>query len=262
MTVVIGLVATRPREMALKIISMPSIARQIRPPDAVVVVCDREILPTKIESELQALLPHTKVHYLLNSQEKGAAGAWNTGLDFIHQNWPKAYAAILDDDDTWDEDHLSTCLEIAIRDDRPDVVISGLRLNKSGTPVPRPLLLNLNIDDFLVGNPGWQGSNTFASIKTLLKAGGFTNGLVSCNDRDLAIRVLSLPGIRISFSGVFTATWNLNASPDSLSQAGPKKQEALRHFFATHGHRMCPEVRQRFFQRCMDLFGVSEGMLT
>lgn len=259
MSTVVGLMATRPRETALKRISVPSVSRQIHLPDALIVVCDQCNLSAKAEGELQALLPQTKVHFLLNSQKSGAAGTWNTGLEFIHHHWPTSYVAILDDDDTWDENHLSTCLAIAQRDGLPDAVISSLRLNKSGQDMPRLPLFSLDIEEFLVGNPGWQGSNTFASIKALAKAGGFTNGLSSCNDRDLAIRMLSLPGIRISFSGQFTATWNLNASADSLSMAGPQKEAALRHFFALHGHRMCPEVRHRFFQRCMDLFGVPVG---
>lgn len=140
----------------------------------------------------------------------------------------------------------------------PDVVISGLRMNSEGTLFSRAAPLTLNVDDFLVGNPGWQGSNTFAKINTLLTAGGFTDGLTSCNDRDLAIRVLSLPDLRISFTGRFTSTWNFNASPDSLSQAGPHKREALRKFLALHCHRMSAEVRQRFLKRCLELFDVSE----
>lgn len=254
--------ATRPREAALKSMSIPSIARQTRSLDALVIVTDRSRIATSTENELQALLPCTMIYNMPNSHAQGVAGAWNTGLSFIHQHWPKAYVAILDDDDAWDADHLATCSDLAEKNDLPDVVISGLRLSKAGATLSRPPPMTLDVDEFLVGNPGWQGSNTFASIGSLLKAGGFTNGLSSCNDRDLAIRMLSLPGIRISYTGKFTATWNLNASFDSLSQAGPQKREALGRFLAIHGHRMSPEVKQGFFQRCMDLFSVSEGDLT
>ena len=254
--------ATRPREAALKSMSIPSIARQTRSLDALVIVTDRCRLAASTENELQALLPSIRIHNIPNSHIQGVAGAWNTGLSFIHQHWPKAYVAILDDDDAWDADHLATCSDLAEQNDLPDVVMSGLRLNKAGATLIRPPLITLAVDDFLVGNPGWQGSNTFATIGSLLNAGGFSNGLISCNDRDLAIRMLSLPDIRISYTGKFTATWNLNASADSLSQVGPQKQESLRRFLAIHGHRMSPKVKQGFFQRCMDLFGVSEGDLT
>ena len=254
--------ATRPREAALKSMSIPSIARQTRSLDALVIVTDRCRLAASTENELQALLPSTRIHNMPNSHVQGVAGAWNTGLSFIYQHWPKAYVAILDDDDAWDADHLATCSDLAEKYDLPDVVISGLRLSKAGAVLARPPPMTLAVEDFLVGNPGWQGSNTFASIESILKAGGFTNGLTSCNDRDLAIRMLSLPGIRISYTGKFTATWNLNASDDSLSRTGPQKREALGRFLAIHGHRMSPEVKQGFFQRCMDLFSVSEGDLT
>ena len=259
MNLIVGLMATHPRETSLRNVSIPSIARQSRLPDALVIVSDTCRLPESAEKVLQALLPQTPIYSIPNLRAKGAAGAWNTGLHYIHQYWPNAYVAILDDDDTWDVDHLYTCWDVAKNDNWPDVVVSGLRMSKDGAVISRPPPETLCVEDFLVGNPGWQGSNTFASISSLLKAGGFTDGLSSCNDRDLAIRVLGLPDTRISYTGTFTATWNLNASPDCLSQVGLQKQEALKKFFALHGHRMSAEVKQRFLKRCKDLFGVSGG---
>lgn len=258
MTPLIGLMATRPRETALKCMSIPSIARQTLSLSVLVIVSDHYRLTNSTEQELQALLPQTKIHSISNLREQGAAGAWNTGLDYIYHHWPEAYVAILDDDDEWDVDHLITCMDVAENDYWPDVVVSGLRMNCAGTLISRTPPLTLCVNDFLVGNPGWQGSNTFANVKTLQRAGGFTDGLTSCNDRDLAIRMLSLPDMRISFTGKFTSTWNFNSSPDNLSQAGPQKRGALRKFLTLHGHRMSAEVRQLFLKRSLELFGVCE----
>jgi hypothetical protein len=119
----------------------------------------------------------------------------------------------------------------------------------------------LAVDDFLIGNPGWQGSNTFATATKLVAAGGFRESLVSCHDRDLAIRMLDLPETRISFTGQNTATWNLNTYPNALSRPGPEKTNALRHFFALHGHRMSLETRQRFLCRCFELFSLTADEL-
>jgi len=259
---IIGLMATCPRETALKEVSVPSIARQIRLPDALVIVSDRYDLSVSTLKELKATAPLLGIHSLSNTRIPGAAGAWNTGLDYIHQRWPDAYIAILDDDDAWDADHLTTCINAAAKAKWPDAVVSGLRMNCEGALISRTPPLTLSIDDFLIGNPGWQGSNTFVNINRLLEAGGFTDGLTSCNDRDLAIRMLSLHGVSITFTGKFTSTWNLNASPDSLSQAGPQKCKALKKFLTLHGHRMTADVRQGFMTRCRKLFGVSEADLT
>lgn len=255
---VIVLIATYPRIDALKSLSIPSIAQQTRLADTVVIVSDRNRLSAKDVQDIQSMLPQTEICSYFNEHSAGAAGAWNTGLSYIQQLWPNAYVAILDDDDWWDCDHLATCMDTATVNDWPEVVVSGLRMVSAGVEIPRELPLKFSIDDFLIGNPGWQGSNTFASISTLMKAGGFTDGLTSCNDRDLAIRILSLQDVNITYTGRFTSTWNFNASPNSLSQKGKQKQEALRQFLSIHHHRMSEDVRRGFLNRCKDLFGVLE----
>ena len=261
MTHIIGLVTTLPRVDALLTTSIPSIARQSRLPDALVIVADQLGLPTDARQALRALLPAIEVHFLENTHTTGAAGSWNTGLDFIQLIWPDGYVAILDDDDLWDAEHLALCASIAEREDWPDVVISGLRICVEGREIKRRPLKALATDDFLIGNPGWQGSNTFVKAKNLLAAGGFRESLVSCHDRDLAIRILDLPGTRISFTGRHTATWNLNTHPNTLSRPGSNKTNALRHFLAIHGHRMSPDVRQQFMSRCLELFSLSADEL-
>lgn len=256
MTQIIGLVATCPRVEALLTTSIPSIAQQSRLPDSLVIVADHQGLPTNARQAIRALIPSTEIHFLENARTSGVAGTWNTGLAFIQQAWPASYVAILDDDDRWDTDHLALCMSTAERESWPDVVISGLRICVEGQEIPRPPLKFLAVDDFLIGNPGWQGSNTFATATKLVAAGGFRESLVSCHDRDLAIRMLDLPETRISFTGRHTATWNLNTYPNVLSRPGPEKTTALRHFLALHGYRMSFEIRQRFMSRCFELFSI------
>ena len=257
MTQIIGLVATCPRTEALLTTSIPSIAEQSRLPDALVIVADHQSLPADARQTIRALTPATEIHFLENVRASGAAGTWNTGLAFIQQTWPESYVAILDDDDRWDANHLALCMSTAESASWPDVVISGLRIYVEGREIPRPPLTALTIDDFLIGNPGWQGSNTFVTATKIVAAGGFREGLVSCHDRDLAIRILDIPDTRISFTGQHTATWNLNTCPSALSRPGPEKAKALRHFLALHGHRMTLEIRQRFMSRCFELFSLT-----
>lgn len=251
---IIGLIATYPRFDALSSISIPSIAAQTRLPDAVVIITDRQHLPNAELEALKSMLPDTDVHCLPNNRVLGAAGTWNTGLYYIQRQWPTSYVAILDDDDSWDNNHLAACTTSAANNNWPDVVISGLRMKANGKEIPRPLPESVSTDDFLIGNPGWQGSNTFVSISMLIEAGAFRESLSSCHDRDLAIRILDLKEVRIAFTNQFTATWNLNACSDSLSQPGPQKKIALRYFLKLHGSRMSVEVRKKFMARCFDLF--------
>ena len=253
---VVGLIATRPRLNALLAVSLPSIAAQHRPPDSLIIVSDKVPLTQDEQAQLKDVVPRLDVIFLANVRRSGVANTWNTGLAYIQERWPDAYVAILDDDDTWDADHLESCYDSAHINDWPDVVISGLRMKQSGAVTERPIATPLTCDLFLVGNPGWQGSNTFALGSCLADAGNFTEGLASCNDRDLAIRILTREQTRLAVTGRSTATWNLGLCTDALTLPGPHKLAGLRHFYALHAHRMTYEVRQQFFERTQTLFGL------
>jgi glycosyltransferase involved in cell wall biosynthesis len=192
----------------------------------------------------------------MNERHRGAAGAWNTGLAWLNARRFNGYVAILDDDDEWDADHLESCAK-ASDAGHADVVISGLRFIKDGVEQFREPLHSISRDDFLAGNPGWQGSNTFVRSRTLQRVGGFTDGLPSTNDRDLAVRLLGLPDLSVAFTGRMTASWHLRSESDSVSRPGsPEKRAGLRQFFQMHGHLMSLKVEARFRQRARDLFEV------
>ena len=257
------LIATKPRLDSLTNIALPSVARQSILPSAVYIVSDIRAFTTKERENLISQFPSIELQFLNNVNSPGAAGTWNTGLFEIERLNGDCYVAIIDDDDVWDADHLETCYSIAYENDWPDVVISGLRILKDDIEIPRPVVESVCVDDFLVGNPGWQGSNTFVHIKAFQQAGYFTDGLQSSNDRDLAIRLLSIPGIRVEFSRKFTANWRLDAEPDCLSRRrGPEKIAGLRKFLQLHGAKMSLDQRTQFFTRCYQLFGVAEQELT
>lgn len=260
MSTVIGLIATYPREESLIETSIPSIANQSILPDEVVIVSDRCTLSQKTKNKITDILSKTKVVFLDNTHNKGAGGSWNTGLEYIQEIWNNPYVAILDDDDSWEHNHLSECLYAAQEGSCDfDVVISGLRLIKNGVEVSRPLVGEITIEDFLIGNPGWQGSNTFVRVSAAMNAEGFTESLTSCHDRDFAIRLLDLPNINIAFTNKFTANWNFNAHHNCLSIPGPKKRAGLSHFYNINKHRMNEGVKKKFFQRCTDLFSMTES---
>ncbi|WP_284259497.1 glycosyltransferase [Acidocella aquatica] len=252
------LIATRPRWQSLISVSLPSLLKQAWQPQEVVIVADSRPLSPMESACMKEQLAGMHVTFLRNNRLAGAAGSWNTGLADIRARRPDAFVAILDDDDEWDEDHLEKCVDaVRATDGTVDVVISGLRILKDGEELPRSAPLSLCVEEFLTGNPGWQGSNTFVRAETLRHAGDFTDGLQSLNDRDLAVRVLSLDGIQLGFTGRMTSTWHLCREPDTLSRAGaPEKRRGITQFLALHGHRMSPQVKAAFAARCRQLFGI------
>ena len=222
-------------------------------------MADQRPLTVEEERVLNRVAPSLKLKLLVNELTSGVAGTWNSGLKFIAKQWSACYVAILDDDDEWDEDHIQACLATARHSGWPDAVVSGLRICKDGYEIPRPPPAAMEINDFLSGNPGWQGSNTFASLQVLLSVGMFTEGLTSTNDRDLAIRILSQPGARLAFTGKHTATWYIDSHRACLSSPGSEtKIRGLAHFLHLHGHRMSPEIREEFYSRALLLFGLTE----
>ncbi len=253
------LVATLPGREQLLYRAIQSVARQDRQPDKLLIVSDQMPLSALIRDRLLQLQVLGETHFLVNTDASGAANTWNTGIRSLRNDPLDCYLAILDDDDEWDADHLATCTQVAQASGNPDVVVSGLRLLKDGVHVPQSTPTHFTIDDFLAGNPGWQGSNTFLRKHALQRAGCFTPGLQSCNDRDMAIRVLSLPSVQIAYTGRNTASWHLDSNRKSLSShRNQSKLEGLAQFFHLHGHRMDKTIQRKFFRRAKKLFGWSQ----
>ena len=253
--VITALIASRPRVESLLEVALPSVLGQIRRPDRLVIVSDRRSFSKKEEETLLNAAGGCPLQVLSNRFSQGAAGSWNTGLQWLTHRGTTGYVAILDDDDEWDPEHIAEC-EMKCTEE-PDVVLSGLRVLRQGSELPREPLCSVSRDDFLAGNPGWQGSNTFVKLATLMRIGGFSDGMPSTNDRDLAVRLLSLPDLSIAFTGRMTATWNLGSQPDALSRPGSaEKRDGLQMFLQRHGHLMSAQVQARFFERAKNIFGL------
>lgn len=251
------LIATCNRWELLTGVSLPSVRNQSLHPDWVVIVNDGEPFNLDEEDCIRSLLPDDAVVIKNNQRAHGAAGAWNTGLQEINSIAPDAYVAILDDDDVWDRDHLRINCEVATRDSA-DIVVSGLRLIIDGHEHPRPLVNKLSDRDFLVGNLGWQGSNTFVTMEALRRVGGFRDGLKSMNDRDLAIRLLRLEDVRLSYTNAWTSSWHIRSEIKSLSNRGAEaKRSGIRWFWQLYGQDMSTENVSAFFDLSLHRFGIT-----
>ncbi|MDE3271396.1 glycosyltransferase family A protein [Pseudoalteromonas sp. G4] len=245
------LIATSPRFNCLIETSLPSIVAQTKKPDVVVIVSDKKPLSKSETIRLRDTLGKIQLVVLENKYLKGAAGSWNTGIDYLTINFPKSFVAIIDDDDFWDTHHLTKCIA---NSSNAEVVISGINIVESHKVIATNIPSTLNCDDFLIGNPGWQGSNTFISLELLNHAGKFTNGLISCNDRDLAIRVLDLSP-SIAFTHQATVYWTINNRDDALSaKRSPQKLSGVCDFYIKYNNRMSHRQKDMFFNRIEHLF--------
>lgn len=250
------LVATRGRWTLLIEQCLPCISRQARPPALVVVVNDGVSFSPAREREIQAVLAPVRSVVLENRRAPGPAGAWNTGLLHLRETHRDGFVALLDDDDAWDDDHLDANHEVAV-EQGAEVVVSGLRRVVDGAEVARSLPNGLTARDFLVGNPGWQGSNTYVAMRRMVEVRGFRDGLPSLNDRDLAVRLLQIPGIRVGYTGSWTSSWHVRSDQVTLSTArSPAKISGLRWFWRIYGPQMSPSDAAAFFERAVRCFGV------
>lgn len=238
----VALMATKDRWSLLTQRALPSVRHQQWLPEAVILVNDGVSFTPDQRRHIAELLPPVPVTILANACRPGAAGAWNTGLHHLRDQGYDGYVAILDDDDSWDSHHLARNLAVA-QASGVQVVVSGLRRVVAGQVLDRALPSNLAADDFLRGNPGLQGSNTFVAISALDRVGDFTDGLPSLNDRDLAVRLLSLPGLQVAYTGDWTATWHHGDDPVSLSTPrSAAKIAGLQAFWRMHGPKMSPDI--------------------
>lgn len=232
--------------------TVPSLSGQSREWDSLYVIDDRDAVTGRVGGILaEAHLPGLVC--LRNSRTKGAAGAWNTGLSSIAGRYQDAWVAILDDDDEWDAGHLELCVRFATSG--CDAVVSGIAVEGVVYP-PGYLTDPLRRRDFLSGNPGWQGSNTFVRLSRLLEVGGFDESLPCTHDRDLALRLMALEGFTVSRTGRRTVWYRVDPHVPAYSRRGnPEKLAGLRGFLAKHGHEMNGADRDRFLMRAEELFG-------
>jgi glycosyltransferase involved in cell wall biosynthesis len=258
---VAALITTKARDELLLQRSLPSVLAQNRPPELIIIVNDGPALDERTQAAIHAACTPQGLEFELlhNARAPGAGGAWNTGLAQLRTLGHEGFVAVLDDDDTWDTNHLEVNLAHA---HDASIVVSGLRMMARRQFMHRPLIEALDPRTFLTGNPGWQGSNTFVSLDLLLQVGGFREGLPSLNDRDLALRLLRHPGSTWKLTGQWTATWNADTVGNLSTPGSVAKREGLRAFWSLYGAEMAPPEREAYFLRAALLFGISEPEIT
>jgi len=256
-----ALIATKPRLNLLVQHALPSVRSQQRKPDVMVVVSDERPFSPEEQDFLTRLMPSVRVVFGQNHYSQGVAGTWNTGFSILNRLYEDCFVAVIDDDDHWHVDHLSSC-EGLTNNGQADLVLSGINVVQGNTVLKKHIPRDIKIGDFLTGNPGWQGSNTFIKLSKVSLIGGYTDGLISCNDRDFAIRTLQLDNLHIRYTHQATVDWHINQSPDALSAVGSEqKLKGSAQFLKLHGEKMSPPQKEQFFQRMESLFGLNRATI-
>lgn len=215
--------------------SLKSVLNQTVSPSLIVVVDDNDdsTISDAIKSRIEGLGIDT-LQFLKNSHTHGMSGtgSWNTGIEYINSNLgADSYTAVLDDDDEWAPNHLEVCLR-EIEQHNPVGVFPWLRR----TDMDRPLSFKqeqLTITNFLIGDPGIQGSNLVIRTGALMSVGCFDETLPSCTDRDLMISLLKKYS-KVDFSVLDEVTVTHYASKDSVTGNRQSKHGGLAIFYRKH----------------------------
>lgn len=256
---VITIIATCDREDFLVKRAINSVINQSYLPNCLIVVNDScHELSNLVKGKIQRLLP-VGIDFICldNSRTKGASGAWNTGLIFAgekYQDIENSYIAILDDDDEWKKNHIKVCVQYT---PSYDMIISGLIRFRDGKCRVCNIPHSLDIKEFLIGNPGIQGSNLFLRLSTIYQAGLFDENLLSSTDRDLCIRLSEVTKNVIS-TEQNTVIHYADDTRLRLSTFGTtQKKESLSSFWDKYSTRMTIEEKEAFLDRANKLFGFS-----
>lgn len=254
---IIVLVTTANRPDLLESRCLPSIRVQSLPPERIVLVDDSSDAGCANRVRQLARGQEPPIDFLRNRRTRGAAGAWNTGLDHIARTSPDpttVYVAILDDDDAWDVDYLAQARPLLL--DGAEVVASPfLRIEDGATRTVTPPE-TLSAEPFLTGNPGIQASNLIIRLDRLLEAGCYDEALSSCTDRDLCIRLARIcPTGYARAPRVAVKHYACSGRPRLCTPQSPSRMAGLDAFFAKYQPLMTQGQQRTFAERAERYFG-------
>jgi len=237
--------------------SLYSVLKQTVQPDCIVVVDDNNDIAVsgKIENQI-AVINNPLIHYVKNSRTKNMSGtgAWNTGADYLAKKiGEESYLAILDDDDSWDETYLENVYHIV--EEKTDTIAVFAFLKRSDCNSLSEFTINdLTIRNFLIGNPGVQGSNMCFKIKSFWEIGGFDENLASCTDRDFMIEFIQKHG-NAKISLIPQKLINHFTSDNTVTSDFFKKEIGLDYFYKKHIKSFDLQALELSLSRAEKLFG-------
>lgn len=216
-------------------ISLRSVLKQTVLPDCIVVVDDNndELVCQEIEHRIQDLKTDCRIYYSRNQRTKNMSGtgAWNTGIQLLCEVLGEEnYIAILDDDDSWDQNYIATLYEHVA--DNPDAIFAYIQRSDTDY-ISSFTKQDLTVEKFLIKDPGVQGSNMCFRLKRLVEIGGFDETLCATTDRDLMIRFLQRFGNE-NITIIEQKLINYYASANTVTSNYNTKRAGLNTFYRKH----------------------------
>ena len=237
--------------------SLYSVLIQNRSPDYVLIVDDNQNETISKDIQRRILdLENNKIHYIKNlrTPNMSGTGAWNSGIKWYEKIFTEDdYIAILDDDDSWYEGYIASCYRVVTSSSKTLDAVFGF-IKRSDCEMCNIFeVKDININNFLKGNPGIQGSNMFFRFGALRAIGGFDETLASCTDRDLMIRFLqkhSNENIKI----IPKILVNHFVSKDSVTSNFTTKTNGLNSFHIKYIRLYSQDLLDQALQRAKRLF--------
>lgn len=238
--------------------AIQSIKRQKYKSNLVIIISNSD---KKYWSEEKKLCDQLGFQWFKNNRTTNYAGALNTGIEKILEYLgfdETLYFASLDDDDEWSSDYLQ---ELYVNNTKNyDLLLANVirKNNLSEELMYLPKVLSMN--DFLSGNPGVGGSNTFVRFNVLMKAGGFDEALNATVDRDIFVRIFQL---NPSYLIVEKHLVFLYVENDRMRVTNNKtiKVESYQLFYYKYSHLMSKRVKKQFLNRAETYFNIEENVI-
>jgi len=188
------------------------------------------------------------------TQFMSGTGAWNTGVFEANYISPNGFVSILDDDDEYLPNHLSECISV-IKTDSVAVFQRLVWYNDDKSTMNVDLTKeSLTAENFLIGNPGVQGSNMFFKSQNFVDIGGFDETLPNTTDRDLMIRFLWKNDLNkievIEKIGVN----HYNHKRQKVNNDIPRKQQGLDLFYKKYKYHFSEEAYLKSLTRAKKYF--------
>lgn len=163
-----------------------------------------KILRSKFNFKFEHIF-NTKIIKNVKTKYYSGTGSWNTAIEIItNVKNENSYIAILDDDDYYCVNYLSTLFNQLDKQSNLIAIFSPITWEFNDRKETFFFTINdLTKKQFFIKNPGVQGSNMFFKSHILKDINGFDETLMSATDRDLMIRFIDYLQKKNLFNSIY-----------------------------------------------------------
>ena len=242
--------------------SLASVRRQTRVADYVVLACDASAHDI---AAFRANYSKTEnagmLHIVVNQRRRGLSANLNTAFDHMTQLCPATtIVSLLDDDDFWSDTYLA-CVENQFDAGAQFVAAPYTYLGEDDAlDTPRRPPASIDLDMFLVGNPGISNSTMSIEFSVLSAIGGWNAALQSCTDRDACLRLCEASAIYAVADGAIAHIDRRHGGGRLTDKGGEAKFNGLEVFYRQWRHAMSRTVYDASRRRAFKLFDFDPGV--